>query len=75
MTETLKLNLDRTFLFLKITSIVAGALIACAVVYGQIDNRIDNLEKSDAVEKERSRNMNEKINQIYDIVRELRNDS
>ena len=68
MTETLKLNLDRTFLFLKITSIVAGALIACAVVYGQIDNRIDRLETAKAVEEERNRNMNEKINKIYDIV-------
>jgi hypothetical protein len=74
MTETIKVNLDRTLTSLKIISIVAGALIACAVVYGGIDSRMDKLESEQATFKgvmdERTRNTQEDVKRIYDIVKE-----
>ena len=51
MTDTVKVNLDRTLTSLKIISTVAGALIACAMVYGGIDNRMDKLEQEQATFK------------------------
>ena len=75
MVETLKVNLNKTLTSLKIMSIVAGALIACAVVYGQIDSRMDKIEqdqvKFEGVMEERTRNMSSKMDMIYDIVKEL----
>ena len=74
MTETLKINLDRTLTSLKIISVVAGGLIACAVVYGGIDSRMDKLEQEQATFKgvmdERTRNTQEDVKRIYDIVKE-----
>ena len=74
MTETMKVNLDRTLTSLKIISIVAGGLIACAVVYGGIDSRMDKLEQEQATFKgvmdERTRNTQEDVKRIYDIVKE-----
>ena len=74
MTETIKVNLDKTLTSLKILSTVAGALIACAVVYGGIDNRMDKLEQEQATFKgvmdERTRNTQEDVKRIYDIVKE-----
>lgn len=74
MSETMKINLSKTFLSLKIVSIVAGALIACAVVYGNIDSRIDSIESAqnrfEGVMEERTRSMSENINRIYDIVKD-----
>jgi hypothetical protein len=53
---------------------VAGGLIACAVVYGGIDNRMDKLEQEQATFKgvmdERTRNTQEDVKRIYDIVKE-----
>jgi hypothetical protein len=66
--ETVKVNLDKALLSLKIMSIIAGALIACAVVYGQIDERMDTLEKNEGIMGERMSNMKETIDKIYDIV-------
>ena len=75
MVETMKVNLNKTYLFLKITGIVAGVLIAAAVVYGELDNRMDEIEKSQVEFKgvmgERTRNMSDKMDMIYDIVKEL----
>ena len=74
MTETMKINLDRTLMSLKIISIVAGGLIAAAVVYGGIDSRMDRLEQEQATFKgvmdERTRNTQEDVKRIYDIVKE-----
>ena len=74
MTETMKINLDKTLMSLKIISTVAGGLIACAVVYGGIDNRMDKLEQEQATFKgvmdERTRNTQEDVKRIYDIVKE-----
>lgn len=74
MSETLKVNLTKTLYSLKIVSIVAGVLIGCAVVYGNIDSRIDSIEsaqsKFEGVMEERTRNMSENINRIYDIVKD-----
>jgi glycerol uptake facilitator-like aquaporin len=66
--ETVKVNLDKALLSLKITSIVAGALIACAVVYGQIDERMDNTEKKMGIMEERMNGMKETVDKIYEIV-------
>jgi len=74
MTETVKVNLDKTLTSLKIISVVAGGLIACAVVYGGIDSRMDKLEQEQATFKgvmdERTRNTQEDVKRIYDIVKE-----
>jgi len=74
MTETVRVNLNNTLTSLKIVSIVAGALIAVAVVYGQVDNRMDKLEQDQAtfkgVMEERTRNMSDRVDDIYDIVKE-----
>lgn len=68
----MKINLDKTALSLRIMSIVAGAMIACMVAYAHIDDRMDKLEQEQATFKgvmdERTRNMQEKIKDIYDIV-------
>ncbi len=74
MTETLKINLEKTFMSLKIMSIVAGVLIACFVVYANIDDRMDKSEQEQAtfkgVMEERTRSMAKRIDDIYDIVKE-----
>ncbi len=73
MTDTMKINLDKSLMSLKIISLVAGGLIACAVVYGGIDNRMDRLEMEQATFKgvmnERTRNMAKRVDDIYDIVK------
>jgi hypothetical protein len=74
MAETLKINLDKTFASLKIVSVVAGALIACFVAYANVDSRMDKLETEQATFKgimeERTRNMSDNIDKIYDIVKD-----
>jgi len=74
MPETMKINLDKTLTSLKITSIVAGALIAIGVGYMNIDSRMDKLELEQSnfkgVMEERTRNMRDNINRIYDIVKD-----
>jgi len=74
MAETMKINLDKTYTSVKIISVVAGALIACFVVYANVDNRMDKLEQEQSTFKgimeERTRNMSENIAKIYDIVKE-----
>jgi hypothetical protein len=77
MTETLRVNLDKTATSLKILSTVAGALIACAVVYGQIDDRMDKLELEQATFKgvidERTRNMGDDMTEIKSDMKLLLN--
>jgi len=55
-------------------STVAGFFVACAFVYGGIDNRMDSLEQEQAtfkgVMEERTRNMSDRVDDIYDIVKE-----
>lgn len=64
MTETIKINLDRTYLFLRIVAIVAGAFIGCAAVYGNLDERMDNYEKARAVNENEIKNMNKDMVKI-----------
>ena len=71
MGETVKVNLDRTYLFLRITGIIAGALIACAVVYGQLDNRMDKLEKDAAVKDVHIENLKENVSKILTLVEKI----
>ena len=77
MTETVKVNLDKTLASLKILSTVAGALIACAVVYGGIDNRMDRLEQEQATFKgvidERTRNQGEDLKELKSDMKLLLN--
>lgn len=75
MTEMLKVNLYSAYLFLRITSIVAGALIACAVVYGNLDKRMDSYETAKAVNQAKMERMDkdmekvsEKLDKIYDYM-------
>ena len=77
MTETLKINLDKTLTSIKIVSAVAGALIACAVVYGGIDSRMDSLEQEQATFKgvidERTRNQSEDLKELKSDMKLLLN--
>ena len=73
MVETLKVNLGKTALVLKIAGIVFGALMACAMTYGQLDARIDdnklNQAVAEAVLKTKLEAIDSKVNLIYDIVK------
>ncbi len=74
MTNTLKVNLEKTLTSLLIVSVVAGALMACFVVYDNVDTRMDKLEIDQAqfkgVMEERTRNMSDRVDDIYDIVKD-----
>ncbi len=74
MTETLKINLTKTLAGFKAMGYVAGFLIACFVAYANIDERMDKLELEAAQFKgvidERTRNTQEDVRRIYDIVKE-----
>ena len=74
MTELTKINLEKTLTSLKIISTVAGFLVACVVVYGGIDARMDKLEQAqsrfEGIIEERTRNTQEDVRRIYDIVKE-----
>ncbi len=74
MTSTLKVNLDKTYTSIKIMSAIAGVFISCFVVYNNIDNRMDTIEREQAiskgVQKEWMRNMENNVERIYDIVKE-----
>ena len=74
MTNTLKVNLDKTYTSLKIVSAIAGIFISCFVVYSAIDNRIDKLEQDQAVFKgvidERTRTMAKRVDEIWNVVTE-----
>ena len=64
MTETIKVNLDRAWLFLRITGTVAGTLLACFVAYNQLDQRMDNLEKAEAVKQAKLEYMEKEIGKV-----------
>lgn len=72
--ETVQVNLNKTLTSLRIISIVAGGLIACGVAWATIDNRMDKIEKAqvkfEGIMEERTRNMSDNINRIYDIVKD-----
>lgn len=72
--ENMKINLDKTLTSLRIISIVAGALIAIGFGYMNIDSRMDRLELQqsnfEGIMQERTRNMADNINRIYDIVKD-----
>ncbi len=74
MTETLKVNLDKTLTSIKIVSAIAGAIIGGFVIYMTIDSRMDNLEQkvavSEGVQQEWMRSMENNVERIYDIVKE-----
>jgi len=74
--ETVKINLDRTWLFLRIAGMVAGGLIACAAVYGNIDARMDRYEIQQAVEKGvnqvKWKSLEETLERIDDNIKDLK---
>ena len=74
MTETLKINLTKTLAGFKVMGAVAGVLLTAFVAYANIDNRMDKLELEAAQFKgvidERTRNTQEDVRRIYDIVKE-----
>jgi glycerol uptake facilitator-like aquaporin len=74
MTETMKLNLDKTLTSVKIISAIAGAIIGGFVIYMNVDSRMDNLEQkvavSEGVQQEWMRSMENNVERIYDIVKE-----
>ena len=74
MTETMKINLTKAFMGVKIMGAVAGALIFCAAVYAGIDNRLDKIESAqsrfEGMIDERTKNTQEDVKRIYDIVKE-----
>jgi len=69
MVKSDNLDLAKTLTRLKVISILAGLFVICATVYASLDNRVDSLEKTQDVIIERSKNTNEKINMIYEIVK------
>jgi hypothetical protein len=72
--ETVKVNLDKALISLKIMSIVAGALIACAVVYGNLDARINQIKidqaVSDGVKNARLDNIEDDIGFIVQYIKD-----
>ncbi len=74
MTNTMKVNLDKTYTGIKIMGAIAGVFISCFVVYNNIDNRMDKIEQEQAITKgvqqEWMRNMENNVERIYDIVKE-----
>lgn len=76
MVETVKVNLDKALISLKIMSIVAGALIACAVVYGNLDARIDKIKidqaVSDGIKQTRLENIEKGMNRNYEAIKDLK---
>jgi hypothetical protein len=74
MTETVRVNLDKTYTGIKIVAFVAGVMIACFQAYASIDSRMDRIEQEQAVTKgvqqEWMRSMENNVERIYDIVKE-----
>lgn len=74
MTETLKINLTKLLAGSKVMGAVAGILITAFVAYASIDDRMDRIELEQATFKgvidERTRNTQEDVRRIYDIVKE-----
>ncbi len=72
MTNTVKVNLDKTLAGVKVMGAVAGVLLTAFAAYASIDNRMDKLELDQAtfkgVQDERTRNMAARIDDIYEIV-------
>ncbi len=72
MTETMRINLDRTLTSIKIISAIAGFILAGFFVYTNIDGRIDAVESEQKVFKgivdERTRSMATRIDDIYNII-------
>jgi hypothetical protein len=74
MTETMKVNLDRTYTSLRIVSTIAGVIIGAFVIYMNVDSRMDRIEQEQAttkgVQQEWMRNMEINVERIYDVVKE-----
>ncbi len=74
MTETTKINLDKTYTSLRIISTIAGVIIGAFVVYMNVDSRMDKIEQEQAttkgVQQEWMRNMEINVGRIYDVVKE-----
>jgi len=74
MTNTVKVNLDKTLAGFKMMGAVTGILMTAFLAYTSIDNRMDKLELDAAqfkgVMEERTRNMSDRVDMIYDIVKE-----
>jgi hypothetical protein len=69
-----KVNLSETSDAMGIAGKIAGGVIACVLVLAYFDGRLDAVESRqlsfEGVMQERTRNMNDKINLTYDIVRD-----
>ena len=65
MAETVKVNLEKTLMSLKIIKLIVGGLttvlVACFLAYANLHARISVME-------ERTRNTSDTVNRIYDIV-------
>lgn len=74
MTDTVKVNLAKTLTGIRIMAAVAGFFIFISVVYANIDDRMDKIEQAqsrfEGVMDERTRNTQEDVKRIYDIVKE-----
>ena len=72
MTETTKVNLTQTATSLAIVSRIVGAVISVVLVLAYFDNRLDAVESKqstfEGVMQERTLNMGNRIDAIYDIV-------
>jgi len=75
MTETIKVNLDKTWLFLRIMGVIAGVLIGFFTAYNQLDQRMDNLETAKAIEQlkftfieKEVGEVGDKVDKIYDYI-------
>lgn len=74
MAGTVNVDLDKAYTSLKIISMIVGVAVSLGVCLFWFDARMDKLESDQAsfkgVMEERTRNMNENINRIYDIVKD-----
>jgi hypothetical protein len=72
MTETTKVNLTQTANGLAIVSRIVGAVISVVLVLAYFDNRLDAVESKqstfEGVMQERTLNMGNRIDAIYNIV-------
>ena len=77
MTETMKVNLDKTATSLGIISKIVGAAITCVLVLAYFDDRLDKVEMRQAtfegVMEERTRSMDAKLTNVSEDMKLLIN--
>jgi hypothetical protein len=74
MTETMKINLNKATMSLKIVSSIVGVFLTMGIAWSSIDERLDKIEmeqsRFEGVMDERTRNTQEDVKRIYDIVKD-----